>query len=596
MIKAIKNNIYILKIIHGADRRRIALTLLFFLWQTFVDLIFGALLLRFLINSYENNILFTTVLFVLLFLLVMQIGYSFFSNYYKNIYVPISDEKVFQYVQKKIFTSSIDISLSDLDTPQYYDDFVKASNEASSRAINSLNNIISIVSNLISLSVLSFVMFRINFVIVLIALIPILINILLGEKISKTIYENDMAAVRPQRKMDYLNRVFFLKDYAKEIKASEIKLVLFKQLNDSIIDIKNIRRKYGKTIIFYRAIVSLISDVICWLGAIIYALILYLVYSSIILGDFVFVISSLSTFTQTIKDNIDTIFSFYNGSKYIDDLIKFTIDKPKSYQKDDDIVFESLNFKSVTFSYDESNVPAVNKLSLRIPCGKKVAIVGDNGAGKSTFIKLLLGLYEPNNGEILLNNIPINQFGIKSFRSLFSCLFQDFAVFGCSIAENVLGRKPVNGDDDKIFNALHSSGLYDDINKNGWFFHSIVTKEFDDKGIVLSGGQLQKLAIARAIVADAPIIVLDEPTSALDPIAEHKLFAKLKQVYDKKTLIYITHRISSVISADIIYYFENGEIIECGTHKELMKQNGQYANMYNVQARQYLNTESEVQQ
>ena len=123
----------------------------------------------------------------------------------------------------------------------------------------------------------------------------------------------------------------------------------------------------------------------------------------------------------------------------------------------------------------------------------------------------------------------------------------------------------------------------------------MMTKEFDDKGIVLSGGQLQKLAIARALATDAQIIVLDEPTSALDPIAEHKLFSKLKQVYDNKTLIYITHRISSAISADIIYYFENGEIVEYGTHKELIRQNKKYATMYNVQAKQYIETGIEVQ-
>lgn len=595
MIKAIKNNIYILKIIHGADRKRIALTLLSVLWHTFVDLVFGALLLRFLINSYENNTPFTTVIFVLLFLLAMQIGYSFFSNYYQNIYVPVSDEKIFQCVQKKIFARSIDISLLDLDNPKYYDDFVKASNEASSRAISCLNNIISIISNLVSLFVLSFVMFRINFIIVLIALIPIFINILLGKKISNTIYQSDMAVIRPQRIMDYLNRVFFLKDYAKEIKVSEIKSVLFKQLNDSIMDIKNIRRKYGKTIVFYRAIVSLISDVACYFGAIIYALILYLVYSSIILGDFVFVITSLNKFTQTIKNNIDSIFSFYNSSKYIDNLLNFIIDKPKSHQNNHRIVFESIDFKNVTFSYDENNIPAINNVSLRIPYGKKIAIVGDNGAGKSTFIKLLLGLYEPNSGEILLNNRPINQFDIKSYKNLFACLFQDFAVFGCSIAENILGRKPINGDEEIIINALNISGLYDDINKNGWSFDSIITKEFDDKGIVLSGGQLQKLAIARALATDAQIIVLDEPTSALDPIAEHNLFSKLKQVYDYKTLIYITHRISSAISADIIYYFENGEIVEYGTHKELIRQNKKYATMYNVQAKQYIETGIEVQ-
>ncbi len=591
MKKAIYNNISILKMICQADRRRIILTAVSFLWNAFVDLVFGSLLIRFLIDSYEIGRSYRTVVAVLMILCAAQIGYSFYSNYYKNIYVPISDEKIYRYLQNKIFIRSMAVPLSDLDEPQYYDSFVKAGNETKQRAIACLDNISAMLAGIISLVILSSVMFRINGVFILIAWVSAAVAIIFGKRLSRLTYAGDMAVIIPSRKLEYLNRVFFLKNYAKEIKISKIHEVLFKELKDSIQAIRNSRKSYGKHIFLNCAVINVSGEIIGYFGAVLYALFLYSA-SALKLGDFAFVVTSLNRYVQAVKVFTDQIIAFYSNGNYLDNLLFWVTDvaqyEPEREQKRDKINFESMEFAAVSFAYTAKDKPDLDQISLQIKRGQRIVIVGDNGAGKSTFIKLLVNLYEPDSGGILLNGLPASEYAKEQYQALYSCVFQDFAIFACTIAENILGRKATKQDDQIIAKALAASGLDEDMKRYGWTPYSVLTKEFDDKGIVLSGGQLQKLAIARAVAKEAPIIVMDEPTSALDPMAEQALFAKLKYLYKDKTLIYITHRISSAITADMIYYFDKGRVSERGTHEELMKQNQQYANIYRMQARQYV--------
>jgi ATP-binding cassette subfamily B protein len=590
MVDSLINNIDMLKIIHKADRRRIFMTLAYNLWVAFVELVFMSLLFRYLINAYNNKTPYRIVLLVLVVLWITQIGYSFFSNYYNNIFKPISDEKIYQHIQKKIFDKSISIGLSELDNPEYYCDFTKASNEAKTRAISCLDNLIVSVSDFISMLVLLVVVIQINLGFFIIAVLPVAINILFSKKIDRMIFKSDMQVLESERKVNYVNRAFFLKDYCKEIKTSNIKFVLLKQMQDAITTIVSIRKKYGLKIAVYKAVTIFMNDIICYFSAIIYAIILYKSNAAILLGDFVFVISSLGTLTQKIQSYINDLFKIYNSKNYIKNIMNFISNKDSNKNSNEtvnDIPFSAIEFKNVSFRYTKNDKTVLKDISLKIEAGKKIAVIGNNGAGKTSFIKLLLNLYEASSGEITLNNLKISQYDLKDYQSLFSCIFQDFAVFGCTIGENILCRSITDNDEEMIIAALKMSGLYEDMEKKGYTIHSMVTKEFDSDGIVLSGGQLQKLAIARAFANDRRIIILDEPSSALDPISEAKMFETFKNIYNNKTLIYITHRISSAILADTICFFENGEIVETGSHGELMKANGKYASLYRMQAQQY---------
>ncbi|MDE6640046.1 MAG: ATP-binding cassette domain-containing protein [Acetatifactor sp.] len=286
---------------------------------------------------------------------------------------------------------------------------------------------------------------------------------------------------------------------------------------------------------------------------------------------------------------MNDVFAIYHGRNYIDNLLKFMPNETEeSSERQPRLSFQDIEFCNVSFRYDSSGENVLKDLSFKISEGERVAIVGNNGAGKSTLVKLLMRLYEEVEGKILLNGEPVRAYGEEQYRTLFSCVFQDYALFGCTIGENILCREVLENDRDVIQRALEKSGLDEDMRNGNMTIDTVVTKEFDDEGIVFSGGQFQKLAIARAIANNSRIIVMDEPSSALDPFAEQKMFQRLNELSVGRTLIYITHRISAAVSADKIYFMEQGRICESGSHEELLKLGRKYAAMYRMQSNNYL--------
>ena len=241
--------------------------------------------------------------------------------------------------------------------------------------------------------------------------------------------------------------------------------------------------------------------------------------------------------------------------------------------------------ENLSFSYD-GNKQVLTNISMQIKPGEKIAIVGLNGAGKTTFIKLLMRLYDPDNGSILLDDINIKNYTIDSYHKLFGTVFQDFKQYAFSVKENICFDSSNSISDKEIYNVLESVGLSEKIKSHKDNIFAEVGNEFSD-GINFSGGESQKLAIARAIAKESPIIVLDEASSALDPISEHNINTMMLQVFESKTIIIISHRLSTVINADKIYYFKNGQIIEQGTHRELIHAKGHYYKLFTTQAEQY---------
>ena len=251
----------------------------------------------------------------------------------------------------------------------------------------------------------------------------------------------------------------------------------------------------------------------------------------------------------------------------------------------------SIVFSHVSFSYPGGK-PVLTDVSFEIVPGKSLVLVGHNGAGKSTIIKLLLRLYDPTEGVIYVNGRDIREYKISSYRSLFACAFQDGTVFPGTVRYNVLMGK--DGTDDIVKEALKKAGVYEKIASLPLGIDTPLTKEFDENGTMLSGGECQKLMVARAFAKQAPVAVFDEPSSALDPIAEHELLSGILQETDGKARVLISHRLSCVKYADNVLMLENGRIAEEGTHETLMERNGKYAELYRVQERNYSAIEGEV--
>ena len=246
-----------------------------------------------------------------------------------------------------------------------------------------------------------------------------------------------------------------------------------------------------------------------------------------------------------------------------------------------------IEFKNVSFKYPGSETYALRNINLKINSGEKLAVVGRNGSGKTTFIKLMCRLYDVTDGEILINGKNISQYSRESLMKLYSVVFQDFSLFSLTVAENVaVSDTP---DDDRLYACLKEAVILPRIMKMEKRENTVIYKDTDKNGVEISGGEAQKLALARALYKNAPIVVLDEPTAALDPIAENEIYKKFNSFVSGKTAIYISHRLSSCVFCNRIAVFDNSHLVQTGTHEELLNEDGKYSELWHAQAEYYLN-------
>ena len=256
------------------------------------------------------------------------------------------------------------------------------------------------------------------------------------------------------------------------------------------------------------------------------------------------------------------------------------VDGESKLADDGDIVFDNVSFK-----YDGAEKYTIKNVSMRFGKNQKVAIVGSNGAGKSTLVKLILRLYDCE-GSITYGGEDIKNFKIDEYRNMFSSVMQDYHLFALTAKENVMLRRVDDKDRENITCALKRAGIYEKI-EDGGGIDAIMTKEFDTGGIMLSGGEGQKLAISHVYSRKNRFVILDEPSSALDPIAEYKMYESMLDACSDCGMIFISHRLSSATLADMVYLIDDGQVLECGSHKELMALGGKYAQMFNRQAESY---------
>ena len=247
----------------------------------------------------------------------------------------------------------------------------------------------------------------------------------------------------------------------------------------------------------------------------------------------------------------------------------------------------SIEFRNVSFTYEGSDKPVLKNVSFKISADEKIALVGNNGAGKTTIVKLLCGLYQPTGGEILIDGKSINDIGVENYQDMISVLFQDTSPIALSIAENVCGCEPDDADKEKLNDCLKKAGLLSKVNTLPKKEKTYITQTLDEKGIVLSGGETQKLLLAKAMYKNGLMLILDEPTSALDPIAESTIYEEYNQMAYHKTAVFISHRLASTKFCDRILFLDGGQIVEEGTHNELMKKGGKYKEIFDIQSHYY---------
>ncbi len=461
-------------------------------------------------------------------------------------------------------------------------EFYRSYYSASSDFLDSCNQFcVCIVGIITSLALI----YKINMIMILIILATCVCEFFLlkflNKKEKKTKNERSKIFVR----FDYYYNLCRDFSAAKDIRLYGFTDYFMLAVAKIIYELEAVNQKFARQNIKVggtRALLNLLRELVA------YVYLTYLVCSSrLSVSDFIFYFGIITGFSNWI---MNAVYQYSNLERCCNDCAAFrefaeSTDESENKPDVDFNGIESIEFKNVSFTYPSAEKSTINNMTFKVNKGENIAIVGENGAGKTTAVKLLCGLYYPTSGEILINGKSNRDFSGNSYFNLFSAVFQDYYFMPMTIAENICATS--NYDKEKLFAAFEKAGILDKINTLPNKEKSYMIKDVYKDAVDFSGGEKQKLLLAKAIYKNAPVLILDEPTAALDPIAENELYLKYNEITSNKISFFISHRLSSTRFCDRILFIKDGRIAESGTHEELMALKGLYYRMYQIQSYYY---------
>ena len=600
----IKNTVYIVKEIWQISHWRIICEVINSFASYGASFFYSVVFWKFLLQTGETKSFKECVIFILA-VLVADLLLNLWRTWYNNSRVPINDIKIHNELNKKLFKKAVNVDLACYETPDFYQQYTKATAEAAARGISAVRNIANLITVTIYCIIAVWMMVDIHPACLPFIFVPLLGHFLIAPKGIHYNFEIRERSTESRRAYDYVNRTVYLQKYAGEIRMTNIFDVMRETYEAAFKKIIAIIKEYQTRHLAVQWTGCFLAYILSFFGMWIVATYLALGSKAISASDFIVLSASIATTSHMIGNIGSAYRNSMEDSVFVESLREFLAYTPKIPEDQEglsvSLPVETIEFRNVSFKYDNSEKYALKNINITLKSGTKTTIVGINGSGKSTFIKLLMRLYDPNEGEILLNGINIKEYNLHEYRMLIGATFQDFALFAASVSENVmLDEIGSLEEQNKIIEALKDSDVYDRISALKDKENTVLTREFDDEGAVLSGGEGQKVAIARAFAGEKPIIILDEPSSALDPVAEFNMYETILKLCDQcdpkkgKISIIISHRLSAAALSDEIIVLKDGILTEHGPHCVLMENNGLYAEMFRKQAESYLATESEV--
>ena len=589
-IRIISNHLLMFKYYFKFAPAFLVLNLLFCVYVSFVDVLSGAYSVKYIFNGLSGEKTFKELLLFLAFVSVMMFIRHAWGALCAEYLKAKAKVKVKAGMRKVIFKQARQMDLVYYETPKFYNDFVWAASQGDEKLDKMNASWCVFTARLSDILFLGGFMLSTDGVLMIFATTGLIISLVTSMLKIKKRYKMN-AEIKPhERERDYITRVFYLADYAKEIRLSDIHKTLYKRLRATMDTIRKINNDGGKILMIYNLIGMISTE--CILDFLMYFYLCYriMVSRTLQFGDLAALTSATWAFMGRAGQFIDVLSELSEESMYVDNFRAFLTYKPSIENqtgKTAENKPSAISFKNVSFKYEGAEDYSLRNINLTIKPYEKLAIVGYNGAGKSTLVKLLMRLYDVTEGEITVDGKNVKEYSTDSYRSLYGSVFQDYKVFAGTVAENVEMNFVRDERRGEITDALIKSGFSDKLKRLEKGIDTPLTREFSENGVNLSGGEEQKIAIARIFAKECSCVILDEPSSALDPISEYKLNQTMMTLSEHKTVIFISHRLSTTCMADRIIMLEKGEIIEEGTHDELMMKNGKYAEMFLKQAEKY---------
>lgn len=572
--RMINNTIYCIKYIWKIDRKYILLMIVISILTSLFNII-NLSILRYITEAITMQEM-KYFLMIICLMLLLSVVIAIINGSASYLYEPLLQNRIIEKIQSDIYAKAKTFNLEEYDNEEFYDLYYFVAENGKTGILNAITLTTGILTSLMSVMGISSIILQYDFWVISCAFIGVGISCLCSMRMENLQYKFKIESVPYNREINYIHRIFYLNEYIKEIITFSKSRIFEKKYQAAWSGMNEITNKWGKQIRMQYIGVMLIDSI-----TEIFILI-YLGYNTILgkmpIGEFIVLYTGIQQMIQQMKAAVASVPEIYSNALDLEKYFEF-MNRRTGEGKEKVNMIEEIRFENVDFSYRDSDKNILHNINFSIgKNNKRIALVGKNGSGKSTIIKLLLGFYEGYDGNIYINSNELRDLSKKEYRNRLSILYQDFRLFSMTVNQNV--SMEYENEEEKVDELLKIASVYEKIKNLPLKNQTVLSKEFDKAGIYLSGGEQQKIGLARTLFRTADLVVLDEPFSSMDQLSANKILKEMETTYPDKMMILITHDLHDLSGMDKILVLDEGKIVEEGTEKELILKKGKFFQMW----------------